>query len=180
MCFILWPLLLYGHWLSAQWQMQPLLRCSSISPYCHLNTEDLDMESSDLRTPPTQTSPQHLCYLFLGCLTLCNCHIVQCLHPGYPDITDQLYDYVHIFLLTSVCFFVIHPPQTKFQDFSRDIKPHTRLYFVNTPLACFSLHSCSYGPCFQTSILYFSGSIWHCYKRVNNLPVYPGPLQLLD
>lgn len=83
-----WPPLLYGHWLSAQWQTQPPLCCSSISPDCHLNTEDFEMETSDLRTPPTQTSPQHLCYLFLGYLTLCECHIVRCLHAGYPDVMD--------------------------------------------------------------------------------------------
>lgn len=103
-CIIPWPLLLYGHWLSAQWQTQPPLHCSSISPDCHLNTEDLDMETSDLRTPPTQTSPQHPCYLFLGCLTLCECHIVRCLHAGYPDVMDQLDNYVRIYLFTSVCF----------------------------------------------------------------------------
>lgn len=56
------------------------------------------------------------------------------------------------FFFTSVCFFMTHSPQAKFLNFSWDLQPYTKLYFVNTPLACFSLHSCSYGPCSHTSI----------------------------
>lgn len=56
------------------------------------------------------------------------------------------------FFFTSVCFFMTHSPQAKFLNFSWDLQPYTKLYFVNTPLAFFSLHSCSYGRCSHTSI----------------------------
>lgn len=62
--------------------------------------------------------PRHLLSTFAtsfwGCLTLCERHIVRCLRAGYPDVMDQLYDYVHVFLFTSACFFMIRPPQAKF------------------------------------------------------------------
>lgn len=60
------------------------------------------------RTLPTQRFPQYFHCPFLGCLTLCECHMTMCT-SWIPDVMYQLHDYVHIFIFTPPCFSMIYP-----------------------------------------------------------------------